>query len=202
MKNDFDRIALIYDLIARLFFGSVWKKVQLAPMDHLTNSNQILIVGGGTGKILEGFHKDQHIVYVERSIKMLDQAMKRSVQCRVDFVHDDYLYWKPEVKFDAIVFPFFLDCFQETELDRILTKSHKELSKKGALHVTDFVKNRWHQNFLIRFMHLFFRIVTGLSSSKLLDIQSHVLKNDFRLSFETSFYQHWIFYRIFSKSER
>lgn len=197
MNNAFDKVASFYDRLALLVFGAEWKRVQLAPCDHLKGKKNILIVGGGTGQLLEGLGSDNEVVFVELSRKMIEKAKLRKSLAAVDFIHADYLEWRTDQIFDAVVFPFFLDSFSKTSLDKIIEKSRSELKPNGELHVLDFEKSSMLHNLLIKLMFLFFRITTGLESRELLDFRSAILAQDFVMMNECSLYNGWVKYRVY-----
>ena len=197
MKNAFDRIAGVYDGLAQCVFGADWKEVQFAPSKNLLNKKSILIVGGGTGQLLEGLGSENEVVFVELSQKMIQKAKLRKSPASIDFIHENYFEWHSNQNFDAIIFPFFLDSFSKTSLDKIIEKSRAELKPNGELHVLDFERSGSFHNLLVRLMFLFFRITTRLESRKLLDFRSIILAHDFALVNEQSFYDGWVRYGVY-----
>ena len=172
---NFDHVASIYDRMASVVFGSKWKCVQIAAARELNQVDQLLILGGGTGAILEQLVHPE-ITYVEMSGKMIDQARQRPTNATVKFVNADFLEWNSKQKFDAIYCPFFLDCFDESTLKEVLNKVLTLLNDPGQLHVIDFKNGNWFQGAINRVMVLFFRITVGLVSKRLLPID-HIIQN-------------------------
>ncbi len=197
MKNSFDRVAGYYDLLAKLVFGKTWDKIQKSPLPFLQNKKSILIVGGGTGLILESLEENQKVVFVELSKKMLDLAKQRKTSAAVDFVQQDYLTWQSDQKFDAILFPFFLDAFSESSLNSILQKCQAELSSRGELIVVDFERAAPLQNFVTKIMLMFFRITTKLESRQLLDFKKIIANVGFKMIEEKAFLKGWVYLRVF-----
>lgn len=198
MKNSFDLVSGFYDSLARFVFGSSWDKIQEAPLKNLVAKKSILIVGGGTGQLLEGLQSHHEAVYVDLSQKMLRVAQQRHSVASIDFIHANYLNWKSTQRFDAIVFPFFLDSFCLEDLNKIIKESHLRLNPNGQLHVVDFEKSAHIHNLLIQVMFIFFRVTAKLGSNKLLDFKSLIIGQGYTVEKEQSFLDGWIWYRVYS----
>lgn len=163
----------------------------------LAGKKDLLIVGGGTGAVLEELQGNQRITFVELSSKMIAKAKGRPCHVTVDFVHQDYLDWIPAHTYDAILLPFFLDSFDEDNLTRIINKSRSELSDQGELHVIDFQKGNAIQNFLVWLMYRFFRLTTNCDGRVLLDISRRIESQGFHSASELSYLHKWVFYTIY-----
>ena len=92
MKNNYDRIARYYDTLSRLVFFRSQIKAQTDQLQVIPPGSRILIVGGGTGWILEEIAKVQasglSITYVEISEEMLRLSKERGVKdIEVIFIH-------------------------------------------------------------------------------------------------------------------
>jgi len=92
MRNNYDRIARYYDVLSRMVFFRAQLKAQIDQLHFIPANSSVLIVGGGTGWILEEIAKVHssglRITYVEISAKMLDLSRKRKVGANeVTFVH-------------------------------------------------------------------------------------------------------------------
>lgn len=160
----------------------------------------MLIVGGGSGKILEQLSQNQQVTYVEISKRMLRLAQHRKCEAQVSFVCADYLNWESQQKFDAVLFPFFLDLFEETSIRLVLKKVWAQLSPAGTLHVLDFQKKDWFHLLILKVMYLFFRIFIDLEAKKLPHIDQAVQKLGFLPIGSRSFYRKLISYRIYKKN--
>lgn len=176
MKNDFDIIAPIYDALARVVFGRSLDSAQQTFLTHIEANSRVLIVGGGTGKILEWLPEDLglKVDYIELSKGMLHKASSRTSKGNhVQFLCQDVREMKGN--YDIIIANFFLDCFSSKDLEAILLHLKRLLNSRGKLFVTDFYPtNVWHQKLLIQSMHWFFRMVTRLEADELLDIHEKV----------------------------
>ena len=71
MSNNFNTIAPVYDFLAKMVFGRSLERAQAAFLSDLETKvkAKVLIVGGGTGKVLELLPEglDLQIDYVEKA---------------------------------------------------------------------------------------------------------------------------------------
>src|SRR3954471_22509677 len=83
MKASYDLIARYYDSLSKFIYGNAIINAQRFLIDYIPANSAVLIVGGGTGYILEEIAKKHteglKITYVENSLKMLQLSKKRSV---------------------------------------------------------------------------------------------------------------------------
>lgn len=175
MKNNFDRVAYVYDYLAKCIFKArKLKKVQTAFLGCMHLGARVLIVGGGTGEILEWLPKGKHLFvdYVELSARMLERAKLRKAQTtETHFIQSNAL--EHSGLYDFIIAHFFLDCFDEDELPKMLKHLSNQVKVGGKLLVSDFCHNgKRKDEFLNRLMHLFFRLFANLSSKKLQNIRA------------------------------
>ena len=89
--NDFNFIAPFYDVLARIVFGNAILKAQTTHLSEINENDQVLILGGGTGKLLEHIPFCDRVDYVEKSEKMIRIAKRRLVNRSVNFVNHDFL---------------------------------------------------------------------------------------------------------------
>lgn len=188
----FDKVSWFYDAIAGLVFGREWADIQLAPLKHISSSDRVLIVGGGTGQLLEQLHVNE-VVFLDLSEKMLEKAKNRVCQSPVEFVNSDYLEWKTNRQFDVIVLQFFLDVFQQEQLRMAIEQSRNMLSEKGKVVVMDFQKAAWWRNNLVKVMYWFFRFTSGVKGQNLQDIHGEMIKGGFTYDIKEDGLSGWIF---------
>lgn len=201
MKNNFDLIAPIYDLLAKVVFGNKLEKMQKEFLDHLPLNSRVLIVGGGTGKILEWLPPEKRlaVTFVELSEKMMVKAKARNSQAlTTDFHQVDIMEF--EGKFDYIIANFFLDCFEEDTLQLVLKKLASLINFEGKLVVGDFCANGNQRDRWINWwMHRFFKIASNLESKELKDIRSIMLASDFVETHFESFDRGQLFSGVYGK---
>ncbi|KAB7730048.1 methyltransferase domain-containing protein [Rudanella paleaurantiibacter] len=174
----FDTIASAYDPLARLVFGRSLQRAQIRLLPRLPPGGRWLILGGGTGWLLEQV-LDQcapdYVLYLEASGQMLALSEKRvqrhPARNRVQFRQGTEASLSQQEPFSVILTPFVLDLFSESWLaERMIPQLLQHLATGGYWLVTDFVPtNVWWQRGLVGAMHLFFRWTAGLRSNRLPD---------------------------------
>ena len=195
---DFDPIALYYDVIVRFTFGQKIWEAQKEHLGEIRNDSSILILGGGTGRILNWMPSDCAITYLEVSQKMIGQARLHG---KAQFVNCDFLVSILNEKFDWIVCPFFLDCFEEEDLKKVLEKIRGMMAEQGRLLIMDFQTKNWKQKMIVKCMVLFFRWTANLPTKKLLPIAAYVREANFSLIKSRSFHNDFIFSDIYKNKE-
>lgn len=170
--NDFDSVAGYYDWLARLVFGRAIDRSQEAFVKAIPAGARLVILGGGTGRILDYLslnRPDIIVTFVDASERMLARAKRRQPIPTIEFIHgtEDSL---PEGRFDVAMAPFFLDMFPEEKMLTVVEKVSSRLLEGGQWIVADFVTpNRWWQRLLLAIMYTFFRRTTNLMSRELPD---------------------------------
>lgn len=172
--RSFDTIAGIYDRWVQIVFGDNLWTAQYLHCERIRKGDKVLILGGGTGKILDHIPRQATVHYLDVSEGMLKRACQRR---DAHFIHVDFLSWQPADNYDWIICPFFLDCFDQRALFEVIEKIQKSLREKGYLLVTDFQQNqsKWF-DFQLWLMHWFFRVMAGISAKRLLPIHDLLLE--------------------------
>ena len=179
--NDFDRIAIVYDGLARLVFGSSIKLAQVCFLMDVPPQSKVLIVGGGTGWFLAELLKLNptcEVWYVEASEKMLELSKeKTNHSSRVHFIRGTENSIPAKIKFDVVITNFYFDLFTNTSLDSVLIKI-QGVVKPGTLWlVTDFTDgNKWWQSILLKTMYRFFQKTCNVEASQLTDWNQQLTK--------------------------
>ncbi len=194
--NNFNPIVPFYDFLAGLIFGKILIQSQEMCSAVIKSTDNVLILGGGTGEILKLIPECKEITFLEKSENMLRKARKKKIKSRSFFIEADFFNYPFEEKYDVIICPFFLDCFDREHLHWVIEKCKKLLTLDGYLFVSDFQSMRNNKN-LLRLMHFFFRITVKLQSSGLKDIHKVVISKGFEVVEERFFYHHWIFSRLY-----
>jgi tRNA (cmo5U34)-methyltransferase len=168
--NAFDPIAGFYDALADTFFLGQIFKAQTHYLNRIKPGAKVLILGGGTGRILVPLFRQQpsaKVWYVEASAEMLkrsrDQLTGRE---EVVFIHGTEA-GLPDQRFDVIILPFFLDMFEEPDLSHLCFKLLRN-SKNGALWlVSDFLDSRWWHRSALFVMYRFFNLLCKVKPRRL-----------------------------------
>lgn len=172
MPMSFDSIAPVYDSLSRMVYGKSIVAAQKYFLRHIPEGSNVLIVGGGTGWIIDAIlavNKTCTIVYLEASQKMLQKAESRvgiNDRARVTFLLQSEM--PTEGSYDVIITNFFLDLFLPSKLTTIFQQLKDRMKDDGQWIVTDFVDGgkRW-QRLLLWIMYLFFRRVSKIEAASL-----------------------------------
>ncbi len=168
--NQFDRIAGIYDTLARLVYGQNIRESQCYWLDQIPEGSKILILGGGTGMILEDLESIKSAIevwYIEPSPKMLVRSTRRKTNFNVHFIQGTELNI-PALEVDVVITNFYLDLFPEKELQAVVRTIAPCLRREGIWIATDFVdEKKWWQGLLLFLMYQFFRFACAIQASAL-----------------------------------
>jgi ubiquinone/menaquinone biosynthesis C-methylase UbiE len=200
MTNNYDTIATNYDLIRKIVLGNSIVSAQVCLLKYIPADSRVLIVGGGTGWIIEeiaAIHPEGlKIDYVESSAKMIGLSKKKDHRSNnINFIHQAIENYSPEENYDVIITPFLFDNFQIGKIEVIYTKLNAFLKNDGIWLYADFVydeKNgRLWQKILLRMMYLFFRITCNIETQELVAMDTF-FDPLYHKIFEASFYHHFI----------
>ncbi len=190
-KADFNWVAPFYDFLAFLVFGHRLQRAQVVFLNQVPANARILILGGGTGWLLQQvltLCQPGQVLYLESSAKMLALASKRvinhNVVGSVTFRVGDETCLKPEESFDVIITPFVLDVFTEKYLQSTLIPQFYNRLKTGGIWLaTDFVPSvtGWRK-MLLWTMVRFFQLTTGMKTRQLADWQKLLAESGLQLS--------------------
>lgn len=168
----FDSIAPVYDSLSRMVYGRSIVSAQMHFLKYIPEGANVLIVGGGTGWIMEALfavNKTCSIVYIEASQKMLQKARSRigiHDRSRVVFLLQSEI--PSEGLYDVIITNFFLDLFPHHRLEQIIQQLKDRVKHNGIWIVTDFVDGgRLWQRMLLKLMYLFFVGVSKIEATTL-----------------------------------
>ncbi len=181
-STNYNAVAWFYDGLSSLVFGSSIKKAQIDLLPLIPNNSKVIIVGGGTGWILEEITKlhpsGLEITYVDSSSKMIERSKKRNYAAnKVEFIEtsvEDYLLLYTDHLYDAIITPFIADCFSQSAWQQVFTKLDASLQPNGMWLYADFYLNnkspQW-QRFLIKLLYIFFRITCRIPAKQLPNVE-------------------------------
>lgn len=200
MANDYNNIAGVYDTLSRIVYQKSIVHAQVSLLPFIQAGDKILLVGGGTGWILEEIAKLQKIntrvIYVEKSAAMIRLAKKRKLPgVDVEFIEAAIEDYNNTEKFNVVFTPFLFDNFREEKIADVFEKLNSMLLTEGFWLYADFInhqqdKKRWQQ-FLLKTMYLFFRITTKIEAQELIDMRPY-FKTGFELVTQQMFYHQFI----------
>ncbi|MEL6194246.1 MAG: class I SAM-dependent methyltransferase, partial [Bacteroidota bacterium] len=176
----FDRIAFIYDWLAKLVYGDGILHATTHGMTEVKEGNKVLILGGGSGKLLSYFSPEffpSEIVYVEPSSEMMAKAQKVwnslevSAQNSIQWVLDTDGFVQSKDEYDVLITPFVLDLFPDEKLEEVFSRLHYALKAGGTwLYADFFIKEdtfRLYRLLLVKCMYTFFRLICGVENQNL-----------------------------------
>ena len=178
--DKYQSVAPYYDNWARIVFGGQLVASQNYFLRELKNPANILIFGGGTGRmipLLLKMYPKAKIHFLDSSKAMIARAKTRVglQNDRVRFTNGTERELKPENRYDVILTPFVLDNFENPHLTSVYKLLLASLQVNGKWIHTDFYldqKSPYWQNKLVDLMYWFFGVMTGLKSQNLPDFNT------------------------------
>ncbi|RYZ97923.1 MAG: class I SAM-dependent methyltransferase, partial [Sphingobacteriaceae bacterium] len=151
MPANYNKTVWFYDGLSRFVYGDSLRQAQAYLLKHILPKSKILIIGGGTGQILEDTtHKylaGLTIVYVELSANMIAQSRKRNMGVnKVEFINTAIEEFDKPGYFDTIITPFLFDNYTDEGLKSTFPHINKQLKPGGVWLNTDFqLTGKWWQ---------------------------------------------------------
>ena len=190
---NFDRIAPHYDRLERLFSRGLMHRARTVHLAAIGQCRHALLLGEGPGRFLPLVLRqfpEARVTCLDSSVQMLALARSQILDAdreRVAFVEADIRAWRPATdSFDLIVTNFFLDCFEEAELARIIPLIARAATRNANWLLADFDLPphgfaRWRAAFIVGILYRFFRLVAGLSARRLISPDSLLERAGFRM---------------------
>jgi len=200
MAANYDKIAPVYDLLSRIIFGRQIINAQVGLLKYIPANGRLLIVGGGTGWILEEITKlhpaDLTIDYVEPSARMMVLSRKRNCgRNTVNFIKLPIEDFNAYLQYDVIMTPFFFDNLEQDKIGIVFSKLNALLKANGLFLYTDFVndggKGPLWQKILLYIMYVFFKLTCGIEANELIDMGGY-FNESYQVIIETRYYLKFI----------
>lgn len=207
MSNNYNSVAFFYDALNRVVFGKSTVKSQVWLLEKIPAHAHVLIIGGGTGWILEklsGIHTEGlYITYIESAQNMLNRSKRRDIKNnKINFVHQDAQNYIPETSFNVIITPFLFDNFSTEQVKHMIAHYFDHIDPGGLWLVTDYqITNkgkRW-QKPLLDTMYTFFRLLSHVPVKKMPDIEGSFQEFKFEKQESKTFYGGFILSTIYQK---
>jgi ubiquinone/menaquinone biosynthesis C-methylase UbiE len=205
MAANYNNSAWFYDRLSALVYGKALIKAQVYLLKFIEPDSKVLLVGGGTGRILEEIAKTHpsglKITYVEIAPKMVELSKKRdSGSNEVIFITDAIENVKLADDFDIVFTPFLFDNFTEENFQRLFAHIHQSLKSGGLWLNTDFqLTGRWWQHILLRSMFVFFRLICRIEGNKLPDITKCFADHGYESVDQQTFYGKFILSSVYRR---
>lgn len=184
----FDRLAPFYRAMEAVAAGGKLQRCRLAFLDDIPVPRRILLAGEGHGRSLPAFvgkFPEAKIVVVDSSARMLEIARTKIASERIQFIHADFLNWKDATGgFDLIVTNFFLDCFPQDELAKVVARLSELAAPDADWLLADFEiapagLAKWRSRVILALLYGFFRVVCGLHARALVSPDGDLKKAGF-----------------------
>ena len=178
----FDRVARPYRLLEYLALGNALTRARTTHLPSLTESRNALLLGDGDGRFLATLlqtNPSLRATAIDSSRVMLHLltqrcafAADRLTTHRADAFTS--LAALPPSSFDLVATHFFLDCFSERDLARLVPAICTRLTPGALWVVSDFRiptagPLRLPARLLVRSLYLAFRLLTSLRPTRLPD---------------------------------
>lgn len=177
--NNYDRIARYYDRLSRLVFFQAQVRAQKDQLHFIPPGSKILIVGGGTGWILEElstiYPEGLYITFIEISASMIELAKKRGTgRNEVHFIHKAVEQYESAENFDVVMTAFLFDNFAKERAATVFSKLDRLLNDRGLWLFADFTLTqgggKWWKKGLLKLMYFYFKRIAKVESSTLVNV--------------------------------
>ena len=205
MSANYNNSAWFYDGLARLVYGRALINAQVYLLHQIPAYSNVLIVGGGTGWILEELTrihpKGLSITYVEVAPAMMALSKKRNTgDNKVTFINDAIENVALTADFDVVVTPFLFDNFVEENLHKVFNSINILLKKDGLWLNCDFqLTGKWWQWVMLKSMFIFFRLICNIEASKLPRIRECFEREGFTAIAQRNFFGDFIGAGVYKK---
>jgi ubiquinone/menaquinone biosynthesis C-methylase UbiE len=206
MPANYDNSASFYDRLSRLVFGKALVNAQTWLLPRIPENATVLIVGGGTGWILEEITKlhpsGLNITYVEISAKMMALSRKRGTGANnIEFINKAVENAGLPADFDVVITPFLFDNFTEESLTGIFQHIRQTLKPGGMWFNIDFqLTGKWWQYVMLKSMLLFFKVLCGVPSWRLPDVGKQFGKFGYEVVDEKNFFGDFVVSRMYKNA--
>jgi SAM-dependent methyltransferase len=176
-----DRIARWYRWLEYAGFGRALERRREAFLSDVSDARRVLALGDGDGRALAALlaaAPHACVDYVDVSARMLELARARAGTNHVNYrCEDARIAPLAEAEYDLIVAHFFLDCFDEADLEPLIARLADATAPQARWLISEFRGNDW----LVRTLYVFFRVATGLRTRRLVDHHPLLNRHGFRL---------------------
>jgi SAM-dependent methyltransferase len=194
-----DRIARWYRWMEYLGMGRSLERRRSEFLREASRARRVLILGDGDGRFLScllASNSSARVDSVDSSSEMIavSRARLASGGCRnalatgqIEFHHADARTWTPppDRQYDLVVTHFFLDCFSDEELARLIPHVAAMTTDHASWIVSEFCEPRvgwraWRAKLWTRGLYLLFGWTTGLAVRRLPDFRLYLRRAGFQ----------------------
>ncbi|WP_428328461.1 class I SAM-dependent methyltransferase [Mucilaginibacter sp.] len=207
MAANYNNSAWFYDRLSRMVYGKALVNAQVWLLQYIPANSNILVVGGGTGWILDELAKlhpaGLQITYVEVAANMMALSKKRNVAAnKITYMNLPIENAELSRVFDVVITPFLFDNFTEQTLQKVFNHINLLIKPNGLWLNADFqLTGKWWQNVLLKTMFMFFRILCNIEASRLPDIETHFKNNGYTVIGQQTFFNEFIISKVYKAGE-
>jgi len=187
-----------------MVYGKQIRHAQVYLVKHVPHGSRVLILGGGTGWILEVLDTafgSLDVCYVDASERMIAKAKRRRHSHRIRFISGTEAN-VPDETFDVIITAFYLDMFPDEKLNTIVLQLSRTLTPRGKWLAADFVDNKkWWQRMLLSTMYYFFNLVCDVEARHLPEWDAVLIQNSLRVQSQQYFFHGFIRSVVFNTTD-
>ena len=191
IATGFNALAPFYRLLSKLVSGNKLELAQKHFLSAVEDNAQVLILGGGSGTLLQSLllHKPHVTVdYIDVCTNMIALARKRTHNpSTVHFIIGTEANI-PDKTYTVVITGFYLDMFSNDTLTTLIPTIHSHLKANGQWLVTDFVSERTWHTLMLWIMYRFFRMATGIEARALPDWERPLTQNGLTKTVEKHFF--------------
>lgn len=210
---NFDRLARWYRSLEYLALGRTLEAARFHHLERLAGCRRILVFGEGDGRCLARLVRlapAAHITCIDASPLMLATAVRRLAatdRTRVEFLQADArTVALPPGAFDAVLTMFFLDCFTDDEVRRLVARIAPALAPGAAWLYADFMcpptlPGRLRSGLWLTGLYAFFRWTTGISARRLPEVDTALAAAGFAATDERVFQRGLVRSTLFGRPE-
>ncbi|MGD1094256.1 MAG: class I SAM-dependent methyltransferase [Bryobacteraceae bacterium] len=185
-----DPIARWYRWLEYIGFGGELERRRLAFLPEVAAARRVLVLGEGDGRFLVRLVEQNlgaSIDYLDLSDRMLALARERAGTDQVAYHQGDAMTFPlPSAEYDLVVTNFFLDCFEEADAVRLVERISAAAKPRARWLIAEFRQpdRGWQAlwaRLWLRTLYLFFRVTTGLKTSRLVDHHPILGQSRFRI---------------------
>ncbi|RZM25753.1 MAG: class I SAM-dependent methyltransferase [Pedobacter sp.] len=206
--NNYDAIAGNYDMLSRMVFFKSQVSAQAEQLVYIPSGSKVLIVGGGTGWILESL-KNMHsagltITYVEISKKMIHLAAKRNIgRNKITMINSPIEDFIDDYSYDVVMTAFLFDNFKEQRIQQVFSKLHHVLKPEGLWLFSDFhnpkAQGKFWQRLMLKTMYYFFGKIAHVEATELTDMQPKFEAKNYKPLVAKTYYKGFIKAIVYQK---
>jgi ubiquinone/menaquinone biosynthesis C-methylase UbiE len=175
----FGRVARAYRWLEYLSFGPWLARCHALRLPEMLFARSALVLGDGDGRFLAQLAQaapQMRITAVDASSRMLQAAARRLARggacAHVSLRQADALQYVPEHTYELVVSHFFLDCFEDAEIARLLQQLRPAAHAGTVWVISDFAVPPGAAlggagRLLVQALYLAFGLLTGLKTRRL-----------------------------------